>query len=294
MDLINDPEVTAVYIATPVESHKRIAIEVLKAGKPCFLEKPMARNSSDSEEITSMFHKYKIPLYVAYYRRAHPRYIRVRSILQKNLLGPITSIRYTFQNDKHTNPNTEFDWRIEPEMSGGGYFVDVGCHLFDILDFLFGRLENVQGDAFQTQTEVYPEELKVETNVSATFRTIQGALGIVSFNFAGPVGQHIDELIITGVRGRIIMSGMGSDSPVIERPYTCTDGSIVWLNQQIECPYPEHTHLPLVQCIVNDLRDINGASVISSGESACRTAKVVDTILRKFYGNRNDEFWLRT
>lgn len=238
------------------------------------------------------FHKKQVPLYVAYYRRAHPRFIRCREAIA--CLGPLTSISYSYQKDKHTNPNTKFDWRIDPEMSGGGLFMDVGCHVLDIMDFLFGRLENVNGDCHQTAAEVYPENLKVETVVNFTFRTVHDALGSAIFNFAAPLGYSEDILTICGVHGRVTMSIFGTDAPILHRPYQSNTGDIITKSKEIVCPpYPEHVHLPLVQCIVNDLRCVESGQVISSGESASRTAKIMDSILRRFYGNRNDDFWLR-
>ena len=68
-DLINDGEVNAVYVATPPGSHKEYAIKALKAGKPVYIEKPMALNYGECLAINEAGRKYNLPVFVAYYRR---------------------------------------------------------------------------------------------------------------------------------------------------------------------------------------------------------------------------------
>jgi len=280
--LISDPDVDAVYISTPVQSHLEIALEVLKYSKPCFVEKPICRNCNDAEDLTLAFHKKNVPLYVAYYRRAHPRFIRARTII--NQLGPLTTIQYTYHSPKHTSPSSKFDWRINPEISGGGLFMDIGCHVLDILDFLFNRLENVQGDCLKTEGKsIRPENLKVETCIVCSFRTLQGAIGNFLMNFCSPRGFQEDKLVVTGVHGKMEMSIFGSEPPVLSRPYETPEG-VKLIGKPVNCPSPpDHVHQPLLQCICNELREVPSAQVISSGESACRTARIMDSILRKFY-----------
>src|SRR5690606_38499207 len=69
-DLIMDPEVDAVYIATPPDTHKYYALAVAEAGKPCCVEKPMAPSYAESLEIYNIFKEKQLPLFIAYYRRS--------------------------------------------------------------------------------------------------------------------------------------------------------------------------------------------------------------------------------
>jgi len=287
-DLIRDKDVDAVYIATPVSSHFPIANEALRLNKPCLIEKPICRNSSDSETLAAAFQRASVPLYVAYYRRAHPRFIRVREIIASNALGSLSTIEYRYHGAKHTDPKRDFenDWRIKPRVSGGGYFMDIGCHVIDILDFIFGPLENVQGDALKAEG-VFPEELSVETCVTCSFRTHQRALGTMLFNFAATLGSQGDSLRISGTEGMITMSIFGSDAPKVWIPSSTPQG-IQLIPTPMQVPKtPKHVHQPLVQCVVNDLLNVPVGQVVSTGESACRTAKIMDSILRRFYKNRN-------
>ena len=88
-ELINDPDVDAVYIATPPGSHKEYAIKVAKAGKPIYVEKPMALNITECQEMITACKDAGVPLYVAYYRRAQPRFLKIKELLENNAIGDV-------------------------------------------------------------------------------------------------------------------------------------------------------------------------------------------------------------
>ncbi len=90
--LIHDPDVDAVYIATPPSSHCELALKIAAAGKPCLVEKPMAMNHAECLRMVEAFRAAQMPLWVAYYRRALPRFLRVRELLRANAIGQLTSI----------------------------------------------------------------------------------------------------------------------------------------------------------------------------------------------------------
>ena len=74
--LIGDPEVDAIYIATPPSSHKEYVILAARAGKPIYVEKPMARTHAECQAMIAICREAGVPLYVAYYRRALPRFLK--------------------------------------------------------------------------------------------------------------------------------------------------------------------------------------------------------------------------
>jgi predicted dehydrogenase len=102
--LINDPEVDAVYIATPPGSHLEYTLRVAAAGKPCHVEKPMARNTVECDAMVATFARARLPLFVAYYRRAQPRFLKVKSLLDEGALGQVTHIGYQFTDPRHDAP----------------------------------------------------------------------------------------------------------------------------------------------------------------------------------------------
>lgn len=282
-DLIHDPRVTAVYVASPPGTHLSIALKVCKAGKPCLLEKPMARSYQECYQIVDAFKAAGLPLYVAYYRRGHDRWMKARQVILDGLLGRVTSVDYRLWRGDHLQADSaaQLGWRVDAKASGGGIFMDMGCHVVDILQFLLGSLSHVSGDAVRCAGQ---PQGSVETGVAMTFRTASGAVGTANFNFAS--GKQADRLTIVGTRGVLSMSVFGSDPPVLET----AEGKRVTYPVRV----PEHAHQPMIQRLVNRLR---GCAIpegwITTGEQAMRTASIIDAVLRKFYRARDDEFWTR-
>jgi 1,5-anhydro-D-fructose reductase (1,5-anhydro-D-mannitol-forming) len=126
--LINDPEVDAVYIATPPDSHMVYTLRVAQAGKPIYVEKPMARNHAECQRMIDACRTAGVPLFVAYYRRALPRFLKVKELVDSGALGEARFVTVTL-----TQPPAEYDpdnlpWRVIPEIAGGGLFVDLASH----------------------------------------------------------------------------------------------------------------------------------------------------------------------
>ena len=86
-ELINDPQVDAVYVATPPDSHREYAVRVAQAGKPVYVEKPMARTALECEDMISACDEAGVGLFVAYYRRAMPRFATVKELLDSGRIG---------------------------------------------------------------------------------------------------------------------------------------------------------------------------------------------------------------
>ena len=146
--LIEDKEVDAVYIATPPGTHELYAMKVLAAGKPCYVEKPMARNASEARRMVEGFRGKGVPLFVAYYRRALPRFLKVKEILESGVLGKLLTAAYVYSDGQMRQRANPTPWRYLAEESGGGLLLDMGSHAIDLLDFYFGPLKSVSGQAF--------------------------------------------------------------------------------------------------------------------------------------------------
>jgi predicted dehydrogenase len=178
--LIDDPQVDAVYIATPPGMHETYAMQVCAAGKPCYVEKPMTRNSSEARRMIEAFSQRGVPLFVAYYRRGLPRFIKAKQIIESGTLGEIRTAIYAHQDSQMLRRTEPVPWRLIAEHAGGGLFLDIGSHVLDILDFFLGPLQNVAGRA-KSAARQYP----VEDQVELTFTAAGNVSGHVSFNFAG-------------------------------------------------------------------------------------------------------------
>jgi 1,5-anhydro-D-fructose reductase (1,5-anhydro-D-mannitol-forming) len=274
--LVADPEVDAIYVATPPGAHLDGALLAASAGKPCYVEKPFARSTVECDAIVSAFHTAGVPVFVAYYRRCLPRFVQVKALLTDNAVGTITSIRLHFAcpppaiSDASNPP-----WRLDATNAGAGLFLDLGSHALDLFDFLFGPLLNVHGRAANQATP-----LPIEDSVAMTFTTASGVLGAATWNFASAVA--FDEVVIEGTAGRLSFSVFGNEPLRLQT----RDGL-----QTFDRPNPAHVQQPLIQTVVDAI--LGRGDCPSTGESARRTSAVMDAVLDAYYGGRADAFWTR-
>lgn len=274
--LIDDEEVDAIYIATPPGSHLEWALAACAAGKPAYVEKPLARNYTETVKMADAFRQARLPLFAAYYRRALPRFLKVKELVDGGKIGTLTSVTYRQTAPEHRNPRSgDLPWRIDAAYSGGGLFLDVGSHTLDLLDFLVGPLTGVQGRAVNLASDHAVEDV-----VIMTFLTAKGVPGSALWNFAG--GATEDRLEITGTDGRITCSVFGDEAVLLSTRRG--EESFPFKN-------PYHIQQPLIQTLVDELQGTGKCP--STAESAGRTALVMDTVLAEYYSGRDDEFWKR-
>ena len=95
-ELIDDEDVNAVYIATPPSSHATYAIMSMKAGKPVYIEKPMAVTYEECCRINRISHETGVPCFVAYYRRYLPYFQKVKSLVEEGAIGNVINIQIRF------------------------------------------------------------------------------------------------------------------------------------------------------------------------------------------------------
>lgn len=274
--LVADPEVDAVYVATPPGAHLEGALLAAAAGKPCYMEKPMARHTAECDAMIAAFVAARQKLFVAYYRRAMPRFEKVRELVTGGAIGRLTSISYRFATPTPANADpTQNAWRVSAENAGGGLLLDVGSHVLDFLDHVVGPLEDVQGRAARLASSA-----EVEDSVAMTFRTASGALGSASWNFATSAKE--DTLEFFGTHGRVSFVVFSGDPVRLE-----TAKGV----ETFDIPNPAHVAQPLIQLVVDDL--LGRGTSPSTAESARRTQLVMDQVLDAYYGGRTDAFWTR-
>ncbi|MFC0215888.1 Gfo/Idh/MocA family protein [Paenibacillus chartarius] len=258
--LIHDREVDAVYIATPPSSHLEYALLCAQAGKPAYVEKPMAMNEPECRTMLDAFEKAGVPLFVAYYRRALPRFLAIKEWIDSGRIGQVR-----FVNVVHHAPPTADElagngsWRVQPSIAGGGKFLDVGSHTLDILDFLLGPIGHAAGRA-ANQAGLYG----TDDIVSGHFTFASGAHGTGVWCFTASRYAEMNEIV--GSSGSIRFSTYGTE-PV---QLIDADGTV----HEIGFNMPEHIQQPLIQSIVDEL---TGTGVCAStGVSAARTSAVMD------------------
>lgn len=265
VELINDPNVDAVYIATPPSSHATYAVLSMKAGKPVYIEKPMASSYEECLRINRVSQETGVPCFVAYYRRYLPYFLKVKELIGK--IGRVINVQVRFaQPPKQLEYNsTNLPWRVIPDIAGGGYFYDLAPHQIDMLQELFGCILDVYGLS-GNRAGLY----EAEDSVSACFRFEDGLIGSGSWCFVADESAKEDRIEIIGDKGMICFSVFTFD-PIALHDETGRHEFVV--------PNPEHVQFPLVQAVVDHL---NGKSVCTcDGISATPTNWVMDKILGK-------------
>jgi len=274
--LVNDPEVDAVYIASWPGAHVEGALLAAAAGKPAYVEKPMARNTTECDTIVRAFAEARQKLFVAYYRRALPRFLRIQELLQGGTLGALTSVRYRMSTPGHeTTDAGTLPWRLSVENSGGGLLLDVGSHTLDLIDFFGGPMRDIHSNVARLASAA-----EVEDAVSITFRTAGGVPGAASWNFASQARE--DQLELSGTLGRVSLAVFSNEPARLE-----TARGV----ELLDLPNPVHIQQPMIQTVVDDL--LGRGTCSSTGESGRRTSVVMDEILSAYYGGRQDAFWTR-
>jgi predicted dehydrogenase len=264
--LIHDPEVDAVYIATPPSSHKEYTLLVAEAGKPVYVEKPMALTFAECQEMIEACRAAGVPLFVAYYRRALPRFLKVKELVEAGAIGEVRLATMTL----HWAPAAQeqdtgnLPWRVLPEISGGGRFVDVASHTLDFMDYVLGPIRAVASFA-GNQAGLYP----AEDTVTAAFMFESGAQASGSWCFTASGNYDMTEII--GTKGRVTFSTTGVE------PIRLETGAGV---NELPIDNPAHVQQPLIQTIVDEL---NGEGQCPSpAESGARTTWVIDEILKAY------------
>ena len=264
--LVADAEVDAVYVATPPSSHKPLSLLVAKAGKHVYVEKPMAMRFEECREIVDVCAQQGVRLYVAFYRRAMPRFLKIKEWIDSGAIGEVRNVRAV----QHQPPAPEdlsratLPWRLKPEVSGGGKFLDMGIHELDLFDFLFGAIEEVHGIA-GNQAGLYD----VEDTVTATWRHASGVQGYGSWCYVCGHGEDFVEIV--GSKGRISFEFFS------DKPLTLISESGT---QTADIPNPAHVQQPFIQSIVDDLNGV--APCPGNVESAVRSTWVADEVLKNY------------
>ncbi len=263
--LINDPDVNAIYIATPPNVHKELTILAAAAGKPVYVEKPMARTYLECQAMIAACAVAEVPLFVAYYRRTLPHFIEVKKLIEAGDIGEVRHVRVTLYQELIPDivGKAANNWRVDPEIAGGGYFYDLASHQLDLLDFLLGPIANATG-LIANQAGHYD----AEDIVTATWRFDSGVLGSGSWCFTSDAVSQQDETVIVGSKGQISFATFGEGA---FRLLTSTR------DEAFEFDLPMHIQQFLIRDIVDEL--LGRGTCPSTGETGARTNRVMEAIL---------------
>ncbi len=264
-DLIADPEVNAIYVATPPDSHLEYAEKIMRAGKAAYVEKPMARTAAECEEMNRISRETGSPLFVAYYRRVLPYFVKLKELIDQQTIGDIRCVNIHLHwqpYDEEVGPDPRPRWRVFPEFSGGGHFHDLASHQFDFLEYAFGPIKYAAGIA-RNQAGLYI----ADDIVVANFEFESGMLGCGSWCYTVNKEQRIDEAQLIGSLGRISFSFFEKYTIRVET----AEGTV-----EYNIPYPDHVQEPLIGLIVKELR--GEGTCPSTGLTGARANEIMDHI----------------
>lgn len=199
-ELINDPDINAIYVATPPSSHEAYAIEAMKAGKPVYIEKPVTLTVESCQRMIDTSKTYDLPVTVAHYRRGLPLFRRVKSLVESNHIGKVRLIvlnLYQTPKSPMLDETTE-NWRVNPALSGGGPFFDLAPHQLDIIYWIFGSPHSIKAHSINQGKNYDAPDVTTLSSVYGDDIVFQG---LWSFNVSSQTKR--DSCKIIGDKGTL-------------------------------------------------------------------------------------------
>ena len=259
-ELVSDPDIDAVYVATPVYVHAGQTVAALNAGKHVLCEKPMAMDASECDSMIATAKAQNRLLGVAYYRHFYPCIKRIKEFIESGELGtPVVAQMNAFEwfAPDETHPRS---WLLESRQSGGGPMMDFGCHRIEVLCNLFGRVKDVKGTSSNALFD-----RRVEDTAVAVIEFESGTIATVTVTHATREPQ--DSLTIWGSKGSIEVSILNQGELVLKTH----DGE-----HRESYPPNSNLHRPLIDDFVNAIVHRHACAV--PGEVGRTVATIIDRI----------------
>lgn len=198
--LINDPDINAIYVATPPDSHEAYVLAAIQAGKPVYVEKPMAVTTASCLRMQEAAEKNKGKLTIAHYRRGLPMFRKIRTLLAEKVIGDVRTVRISMLQQHRTDivSPTETNWRVDPLIAGAGYFYDLAPHQLDLVIYFLGAPTEAFGMGVN-QAGYYV----AEDAVSGVMRLPNEVLFTGQWAYTTAAGTEEDLFEIIGSKGRI-------------------------------------------------------------------------------------------
>jgi predicted dehydrogenase len=236
--IINHPKINAVYIATPPSTHLQYALQVLAVNKNVYIEKPMTLNSKEAFVLSDALEKSESKLTVAHYRRKLPMFLEVKRLIDEKIIGEINTVKVKMNQSRKAAfvANSESNWRIDPTISGGGYFNDLAPHQIDLLLYWFGHSMNFSG---QSSTE--DSVPNVASKISGVINFENGISCNGHWNFIAAKTEQIDECHISGTKGSLKFPFFGNEIKLNAEGKT----------KILKFEHPQHIQQPIIQSTVD-------------------------------------------
>ncbi len=256
--LIADPEINAVYIASPHDLHREQATLAARAGKIVLCEKPMGTSVADAQAIVDVCQANDAPLTVAYHRRCWPITRVIRRLLGEHAIGDIVQARVQLSDERIADPARQ--WLASRERSGGGALATAGSQWIDLLRFLLGEIVKTTAYCAWGSNE------EVEDTVSALMQTAEGIPVALHITLRSPIA--IDEIDIIGTEGRIVGGPYAAGLWTVHRRDK--------LPETVQFPHSGPTHSEMITDLVPRL--LAGQPSPIPGKEAVATWRVMEAL----------------
>ncbi len=247
-----DPNVGAVYVATPVFLHAPQTIQSLRAGKHVLCEKPMAMNEAEACAMLDVSEKSGKLFGVAYYRRTYPKVHRAKQLLEAAAIGKPVVAELTCHG--WFDGTGSRSWLVDPAKAGGGPLHDIASHRIDVLNFLFGQPQRATG-----QLSNVVHHYAVEDNATVMIEYAGGVRGIVDVRWHSKIDR--DECRIRG-----------TDAEMDLTPLNGPD--LVYAGRREMLPPHSNLHYPMIENFVDAV--LGKAPLLASGASSYWTDWVTE------------------
>lgn len=236
-DLLDNPALNAIYIATPPSSHFDYALKALAAGKDVYIEKPVTLNAHEARLLLDVVRKNNGKLVVAHYRRQLPLFLKVKELLDTGRIGTVRTVQLRLWQSRSPDLVTKgaADWRTDPTISGGGYFFDLAPHQLDLMLYFFGLPISFEGFS---QIQDAASAVADQTTGTILFEHQVVFNGSWCFNVRQE--DQVDHCEIIGSRGKITFSIFGNSVAVQ------SDDE----ENEFVFEHPEHIQYPMIASTV--------------------------------------------
>ncbi len=267
-DLLSNSEIDIAYIATPPGLHYEQALACCERGVAVYVEKPFTRNYTEAKYLVDKFSESNVPLFAAHYRRALPKFNKIKSLLENGAIGKILEVDFRLTRIYNDHP-----WLYNPAISGGGKFFDIAPHTIDLFNYFFGNISVVKSIVKNICPEHSTEDL-----VAFVFKTENSVIGSANFNLVS--NKKSDRFSVYGTEGELHFCVHGnSPIEVINKSG----------NNSIQIDNPMYIETPMIEEIIKYL--FKKESIPCYGRDVLSTVKTIDIILDDLYEGRQREFW---
>jgi predicted dehydrogenase len=257
--LVADPEVNAIYVASPHHLHLEHVTLAAQARKIVLCEKPMGASAAEAQAIVDICKQNDVPLNVAYYRRFWYVTRAIKRLLNEGAIGRVVQARVQLAD--FFAGDAKRPWLTSREKSGGGALANAGSHWVDLIRYFLGDVTEVMAHA-SAQTSGF----EIEDTLNAQMRTREGALVSLLITLQSPIG--INEFDILGTEGRILGAPLSDGFWRLERPGKPP--------QLVQIPYSATPHSDFITELIPSL--LSGKPPLIPGEEAVAVWKIMEAI----------------